>query len=49
MQPGGFFRSASEALGDAFKKIQSISPIDNVEPTMGFEEFFNHQELSNRI
>jgi len=47
--PAVFFRSAAEALDDAYTRIQAISPIANVLPTLGFEEFFTHQDLVDHV
>ncbi len=49
VQPAIMFRTAGEALDDAYHRLQAISPISEVLPTAGFEEFFTHHELVARI
>lgn len=49
IEGGAWFFSAEAALEDAMKRIEAISPIRKVLPTLGFDEFFDDQYLQKFV
>ena len=49
VEGGAFFKSPDEALDHAMKCVAKISPIDSIEPTLGFDNFFDNSYLKKYI
>lgn len=49
IEGGAWFRSAEAALNHAMKRIETISPIVRVLPTLGFNEFFDDDYLRRYV
>lgn len=49
IEGGAWFSSAGAALEHAMKRVQAISPIQRVFPTLGFDEFFDDHYLQRFV